>query len=146
MDESSKKMEVARLYFAVGKKIKTCMRKNFEDAGITMPQSFVIGALLENGEMKISELGVITNLSNSTISGILDRLEKQQLVVRTRSETDRRAVYVKVTPKVEKFHQNIHQKVESSFENLLSEATDEEIDTVLTGLDTLKRILQDRKE
>lgn len=143
---TNKKMDVARLYFGVVKIIKHSMRKNFECSGITFPQSMVIHALIENSEMKITDLSNKIDLSNSTISGIIDRLEKQQLVVRTRSDEDRRTVYVKVTPKVEEFHRGIHQKVEESFNDLLSKGTPEEIDKIIVGLDTLKRILKDRKD
>jgi DNA-binding MarR family transcriptional regulator len=146
MDKANKKAEVARLYFGTGRLLKHCMRKSFEDVGITLPQSIVIGALIKDGEMKISELSSKTNLSNSTISGIIDRLEKQQLVVRTRSDEDRRAVYVSVTPKVEEIHKGIHKKVEANFEDLLSEGTPEEVEKIITGLSILKKILNDRKE
>jgi DNA-binding MarR family transcriptional regulator len=141
MDEANKKAEIALLFFEVGKILKNCMRKNFEDAGITLPQSMVIGALYECGEMKITEISSKINLSNSTISGIVDRLEKQMLVVRTRSDVDRRVVHVKVTPKVEEFHKGIHNRLRESFENLLDEGTSEEIEEIIIGLKTLKKIL-----
>jgi DNA-binding MarR family transcriptional regulator len=101
VDTIDKKTEVPRLFFEVGKILKQYMRKNFEDLGITAPQGIVIGTLFKFGEMKITELSKKVNLSNSTISGIIDRLEKQGLVTRVRSQEDRRAVYVKITPKVE---------------------------------------------
>ena len=146
MDKVNKKAEVARLYFGVSRILKQSMRKNFEESGITLPQSIVIGTLIESGEMKITELSSKINLSNSTISGIIDRLEKQQLVVRTRSDEDRRAVYVSVTPKVKEYYKGIHEKVEKSFEDLLSEGTPEEVEIIVIGLNTLQKILSDRKE
>lgn len=145
-EETNNKMDVARLYFGVAKIIKHNMRKTFECSGITFPQSIVIHALIENGEMKITDLSNKIDLSNSTISGIIDRLEKQQLVIRTRSDEDRRTVYVKVTPKVEEFHRGIHQNVEESFNDLLSKGTQDEIDKIIVGLETMKRILKDRKD
>jgi DNA-binding MarR family transcriptional regulator len=146
MDTVNKKVEVARLFSKVNKIIKHNMRKSFEDVGITMPQGFVIGTLIQSGEMKISELSRKINLSNSTISGIIDRLEKRQLVVRTRSEEDRRIVYVKVTPKFGEIHKGFHEKLEGSFENLLSSGTTEEIDKIIEGLSILKKILNDNNE
>lgn len=140
--ETDKKVEVARLFFEVNKILKDIMRKSFEDVGITMPQGLVIGTLIRFGEMKITELSRKINLSNSTISGIVDRLEKQQLVVRTRSEVDRRIVYVKVTPKFEEMHKGFHKKLE---ENLLSKATPEEIDQITEGLTIFKKVLKDNE-
>lgn len=141
METINKNAEVAKLFFEVAKIIKHSLRKSFEDVGITLPQSMVIGTLIKSGEMKITDLSRKINLSNSTISGIVDRLEKQHLVVRTRSEVDRRIVYVKVTPKFEEIHKGFHKKAAESFADLLGRGTPEEIDKVIEGLTTLKKIL-----
>lgn len=146
MDTSGAKAEAARLFSEINKTLKQCMRKTFEDVGLTIPQCMVIGALVKSGEMKISELSNKVNLSNSTVSGIVDRLENQDLVVRTRSEEDRRTVYVKVTEKVEVLYKGIHKKVEESFEELLRAGTDEEIEKIIEGLNTLNRILNDKEK
>ena len=144
METINRKTEVARLFSGVSKILKHGMRKSFENNGITLPQGMVIGTLIEDGEMKITELSKKINLSNSTISGIIDRLEKQQLVVRTRSEEDRRIVYVKVTPKFEEIFKGIHKKAEESFAELLSPATPEDLETIIEGLNTLEKILNDK--
>jgi DNA-binding MarR family transcriptional regulator len=141
METINNKVEVARLFFEVNKILKRSTRKSFEDIGITLPQMLVIGTLTKFGEMKITELSKKLNLSNSTISGIIDRLEKQELVVRTRSEKDRRIVYVKVTPKFGELHKGFHQKIEESFSDLLSTGTPDEIEKIIVGLNTLKIIL-----
>lgn len=144
MKASDKKVEVVRLFLAATKNVKHLMRSYFENKGITLPQGMVIGTLIESGEMKITELSKKLNLSNSTISGIVDRLEKQQLVVRTRSEEDRRIVYVCVTPKVKEMHEGIHKKVEDNIAELLSSGTPDELLEISVGLTTLNKILEHR--
>lgn len=140
----NKKVEIVRIFSEVNKILKHSMRKEIANIGITMPQGFVLGTLLKSGEMKISELSKNVNLSNSTISGIIDRLENQQLVVRTRSDEDRRIVYVNVTPKVEEIYKGMFKKAEEIFGDLLSTGTSEELEKIMEGLDTLKKILNDR--
>lgn len=146
METINKKVEVARLFSEVNKILKHSMRNIFEDIGITLPQGLVISTMIKFGEMKITEISRKINLSNSTISGIIDRLEKQQLVVRTRSEKDRRIVYVKVTPKFEEIHEGLHNKIEKSFEDLLHSGTPEEIDKIIEGLNVLRKILNNIHE
>lgn len=141
MTITNKKSEVARLVFEVNKILKQSMRRMFDNVGITLPQGLVIATLISSGEMKISDLSRKIGLSNSTISGIVDRLEKQQLVERTRSEEDRRIVYVKVTPKSDWIHEGIHRRAQENFEDLLKTGTPEEIETVIEGLTILKKIL-----
>ncbi|MCX7749809.1 MAG: MarR family transcriptional regulator [Clostridia bacterium] len=117
------------------------MRKSFEDMGITMPQGMVIGMLSVHGEMKISELSKELGLSNSTVSGIIDRLEKQQVVERIRSQTDKRIVHVKLSPHFAKRHHDFHKKAEENFAKLLEKGTPEEIQKIIEGLDALKKVL-----
>jgi DNA-binding MarR family transcriptional regulator len=94
--------------------------------------------------MKITELSGKLTLSNSTISGIVDRLEKQQLVERRRSDEDRRIVYVNVTPKFDEIHKESHKKVEKAIEELLDTVSPEEMEQITTGLNTLKRIINNQ--
>lgn len=68
---------------------------------LTVPQFYVLVNLSrrENG-CPIGDLATNLSQSNATMTGIIDRLEVERLVVRTRgAETDRRKVMVQVTPK-----------------------------------------------
>ncbi len=139
--KSNQKAEVAKLFHDVGKKLKHGMRKSFENMGITMPQGMVIGTLFKHGEMKISELSNHLGLSNSTVSGVVDRLEKQEIVERVRSEVDKRIVYVKLTAQFAKVHKNFHTIAEENIEKILDKATDDEVEKIIEGLKVLKKIL-----
>lgn len=145
MESVNHKAEVSRLFSQVHKALRTSMRKRFENMGITMPQGLVIGQLVRNGEMKITDLGRDLNLTNSTVSGIVDRLEKQQLVERRRSEEDRRIVYVRLTPNFKEIFRGVYKKAEDNFADLLSPATPEELEKIMEGLSVLERILNQRK-
>lgn len=146
MESSSTGAEVARLFFEVSKNLKQCAHKSFEDVGITIPQSMVIRTLIKFGEMKVTELSSKVNLSNSTVSAIVDRLEKQGLVMRRRSEEDRRIVFVNVTEKVEELYKGIHREIEENFEELLSAGTTEDMEKIIEGLNTLKRVLNHKDD
>ncbi len=68
---------------------------------LTVPQ-FLVLINLAHGEpaCTIGDLANKLFQSNATMTGIIDRLEKERLVTRTRgSEQDRRKVTVQVTPK-----------------------------------------------
>jgi DNA-binding MarR family transcriptional regulator len=53
--------------------------------------------LYANGAMNAGELAEAVEASAATVSGMLDHLTEAELVERTRSETDRRIVVVKLT-------------------------------------------------
>lgn len=65
--------------------------------GLTTPQLVVLLAL-ERGELTVGTVAERVSLSVATVTAILDRLERQVLVGRRRSEEDRRRVYAYLTP------------------------------------------------
>lgn len=65
--------------------------------GLTGPQVTALKILEAVGEISLSELSERMSARNSTITGIVDRMERDGLVVRERSEQDRRVVKIRAT-------------------------------------------------
>ena len=65
--------------------------------GLTGPQLWAIKTIAQEAPIMVSELARRMYLHPATVVGILDRLEKQRLVVRVRSSEDRRVVKVELT-------------------------------------------------
>jgi len=72
-------------------------RRLVERCGLTGPQLAVLQEAERLSGTTAGALARAAHLSRATITGILDRLEKNGLVVRTRSGEDRRTVNVVVT-------------------------------------------------
>ncbi|MES2844043.1 MAG: MarR family transcriptional regulator [Pseudomonadota bacterium] len=65
----------------------------------TLPRFDVLAALYRRRDgVTMSELSRLLLVSNGNATTVVDRLEKDGLVRRTRSETDRRTVFVALTP------------------------------------------------
>ena len=142
MDEINSGIQVVRILKQLKEGIKLHMHQGFRDMNLTGPQGMLIGILAHEENIKISDLSEKLGLSNSTVSGIIDRLESQNLVERTRSSEDRRVVYVNVT---ENFRENFHQrfnKMEEIFQNILSKATEEERNKIIIGMETLQKVIE----
>ncbi|WP_231714499.1 MarR family winged helix-turn-helix transcriptional regulator [Desulfonema ishimotonii] len=71
--------------------------------GLTGPQLVILKEISKKGDLSVSELAKAISLSQSTVTGILTRLEKRGFVMRHRSEADKRKVIVRLTDKCEKF-------------------------------------------
>lgn len=142
MEEINEALEFGKLFKEIGHLLRHNMTKGFEDIGITMPQGMVIGSLSKFGKMKVNELSKNLGLSNSTVSGIIDRLEKQGMVERTRSEDDKRVVYVSLTHKFEAIHQGFHKRTEELMMKIMKRGSEEEINKIIEGLRTLKELLK----
>ena len=139
-------IEVARLFQEVMHLFKHNMKKLLGDAGMSAPQGMVIGLLSKNKKMKITELSSELCLSNSTVSGIIDRLEAQEMVVRERSKEDKRVVYVSISPNFEDMHKAFHKQMEKNVEKIISQGSPEELRKISEGLDTLKKLLSAQQE
>jgi DNA-binding MarR family transcriptional regulator len=65
--------------------------------GLTGPQLWAIKTIAQEAPIMVSEIARRMYLHPATVVGILDRLEKQGLVIRIRSTEDRRVVKVELT-------------------------------------------------
>jgi DNA-binding MarR family transcriptional regulator len=146
MEELNKSLKVIQLLRQLMFTVKQNVHHHYKEMNVTGPQGMLMGTLAHHGEMKVSDLSEKLGLSNSTVSGIIDRLENQGLVVRTRSKEDRRVVYVNVTSEFKKGSQNRFNEIEKMFESMMGKATSEELDQILQGLDTLQRVFNSYKE
>jgi DNA-binding MarR family transcriptional regulator len=62
--------------------------------GLTGPQLAILQEINKNGEASVGKIARAISLSHATVTGIIERLEKRNLVVRRKSEDDRRKVIV----------------------------------------------------
>lgn len=74
-------------------------KKVERETGLTSPQLWTIKTINENSSVKVSDLASKLYLHPATVIGIIDRLEKQDLVKRSRSKDDRRVVWIELTDK-----------------------------------------------
>ena len=65
--------------------------------GLTAPQILLLQAIRNKGEVTIGGLAHEVSLSQATVTSILDRLEKRNLVYRVRSSEDKRKVHAYLT-------------------------------------------------
>ena len=121
--------------------IKQHVDNEFKAINLTGTQGMLVRTLAHQGEMKISDLSKKMGLSNSTISGIVDRLERQGTVERIRSEEDRRVVLVKVTSEFRTIAKTHIHKVEEKFTLMMNESPSEEIEKIYEGLNLLKNLI-----
>jgi DNA-binding MarR family transcriptional regulator len=72
-------------------------RQLMEGHGLTGPQLVALQALSRGGTLSARDLARTVHVSQATVTGILDRLERRALITRARSESDRRALDVMLT-------------------------------------------------
>lgn len=72
-------------------------RRLVQNHGVTGPQALLLRSLVRHEPMAVGELARSLQLSQATVTEILDRLEGRGLIRRVRSRADRRRVLVRTT-------------------------------------------------
>lgn len=108
--------------------------------GMTGPQVTALKLLEGFGDLSLSALSEQMSAKNSTITGLVDRLEREALVVRGRSPTDRRVTLIRLSDKGRSLAAEIPVTAMEIFANALRSLDTEERDQ----LRRLLRKLTDR--
>jgi DNA-binding MarR family transcriptional regulator len=72
-------------------------KRLFKQSGLTTPQIIVLQTIRDLGEVSTGQISERVNLSQGTVTSILDRLESRTLIERYRSVADRRVVHARLT-------------------------------------------------
>lgn len=108
-----------------------------ENHKITVPQLICLHEIYEHGPISFGALTKIVYLNNSTITGIIDRLEKREFVRRTRISIDRRQVHVEMTEQGIKFINQAPKPIKDQFVDRVISLDEEKIALILWSLEML---------
>jgi MarR family transcriptional regulator, organic hydroperoxide resistance regulator len=103
--------------------------------GLTVPQLIVLKHIMAN-PMTIGQVSKAVELSYSTVSGIIDRLEREELVVRTRDEKDRRVVWISKTDKLVELFAEVDLFIGDFYNRHFQGFSDDELDNLIHSLET----------
>ena len=78
--------------------VTASLHEKFASHGVSVPTWRILTSALEK-QRTITEIGQLVLMKQSALSRALDRLERDGLIVRNRSASERRLVYIVLTPK-----------------------------------------------
>lgn len=90
--------QFVKLWSKISKDLKTHMEEQLAPA-LTEGQLNVLEVLMTQDRMKPSDLLDYLNTTPAAVTTLLDRMEKNELIVRQRDEKDRRVVWIIPTEK-----------------------------------------------
>jgi DNA-binding MarR family transcriptional regulator len=111
-------------------------------ADLTGPQLTVLKMLEGVGDLSLSDLSDRIRAQNSTVTGIIDRMEREGLVVRARSTEDRRVVHIRLTDRGAKIAREIVVEPMEIFRSALESLTPGEMRDLLRILTKIARRVQ----
>ncbi|HJC41413.1 MAG TPA: MarR family transcriptional regulator [Candidatus Intestinimonas pullistercoris] len=133
--------DILMTYLRVTQHMSRLFREHFGRLHLTFPQALVLNVLGEEGPMPISLLAERTGSANSTVSGIVDRLEKLGLARRERSEQDRRVILVAATERYETLRRKATADVGGYFDSVMATMSTEDQALVAQALGKLDEAL-----
>ena len=94
-------------------------------------------ALHENGPLPLSQIAKYVMVNSSTVTGVIDRLEKKDLVKRLRVSKDRRVITVELTKSGKMLAENAPSPIQQKIIDGLNQLPPGDIDEIAL---TLKRL------
>lgn len=111
---------------------------------ITGPQLLCLYTIAKEEEITLSKISKLNCLSVSTVNGIIDRLEKKDLIVRQRDTIDKRKVFLKPTAEGRKLALNAPLLLNDKLAKEICKLPELEQATIALSLDRIvNMMLQD---
>jgi MarR family transcriptional regulator, organic hydroperoxide resistance regulator len=104
---------------------------------LTLPQVWALRFLVRQPECPMRELADFMKMGLSSVTGLVDRLVKQRLAERRRTEKDRRVVFVNISAKGRRVLKELMGQRRESTLKLFESLTAEERSTYLCILEKL---------
>ena len=101
MDDREKIHRIMRSFRKINRALYQLLRQEASALDLTVAQILALRALEKKPNIGLGELAEWLQVSNSTMSGIVERLVKAGLIIREHSEADRRTLTMRLTPKGE---------------------------------------------
>jgi len=98
IQEGTNIAEIERLLRKIDQIVRRKGREILKDFNMTGPQFIALQWLRSEGDLTIGELSQKMSLACSTITDLIDRMEKGKLVQRIKDQNDKRVVRIKIEP------------------------------------------------
>lgn len=119
--------------------IKQKGREILNDYQITPPQFVALQWLWENGDLTIGELSTKMFLACSTTTDLIDRMEKNKLVIRVKDPQDRRVVRIHLLAEGERIIEEVIHKRQHYLNDMMINFNQDELHVLEKSLMKLQQ-------
>ena len=128
----------------VEKEIRNLFRS---ELNVTLPRFDLMAALYrETGGLTMGELSKRLLVSNGNVTGIVERLQREDLVKRWVLPTDRRIYSVGLTPKGRTEFKEMADRHKEWIADIFGDLSDEELAQMIKVMDRMREVLRKREE
>jgi len=129
---------------AIRRRLRRPLETEFAGGGLTGPQQLVMSALVQTDVgLSLKQLSAKVSLAHSTVSGIVDRLEKKGMVERCPHASDRRVTRIIASKEVREFMKTqVPELTLSPLLEALRLASPHERRAIGKGINVLARLIE----
>ena len=135
MEQPSKKEELVFLIRIIDKEFKKDFERRLSDYGLTAQQGrllFYINWNIINGkQVRQVDIEKHFQLTKSTVHGLIDRMEKANLVIKNKEKNNQ---FIEISEDCKKILQDVFDRRLECLNKMMNGVTDEEIETLHTLL------------
>ena len=128
-------------FFESLRKIETIMMRaigpKLHEVGFSKPEIFILARLYFKKEARMSELARMVGMPASSVTSIIDRLEKRNIVIRENDTNDRRSIIIRGTPELRKNVEHIFSIGNDVFAEVLKPAPESLVNRLTDDLNEL---------
>lgn len=119
------------------------MQTYFKQYNLTNAQGQVLQILHRRGTLSLVEISRAVDAKPSSMSGLIDRLVKADMVTRNRNEQDRRVIQIALSDKGKQIFSDIPFTQVQYYRTYLEKLSEEEFSQLSDNLQKLVRILEE---
>lgn len=120
---------------------KKIFRPEFENAGMQTAQYRVLGTLITEGTLPMSELGKRLYISKPYMTTLVDKLIEEGYAERHPDSRDRRVINIMITDSGRKYLKHAGARYRNHIKTLLSGLDSRDLEELCTSLEKLRGIL-----
>ncbi|MCQ2010160.1 MarR family transcriptional regulator [Sporolactobacillus sp. STSJ-5] len=131
-----------KLFVVLSRAMQTIAKRdedNIKKYGLNPTEFAVLELLDHKGAQPIQKIGERILLASSSITYVVDKLEKKNFIKRKPCPEDRRVTFAEITPQGKEFMDDLFPKHKKAIHELFSGVTDEEKHQLIDHLKKLGR-------
>lgn len=127
-------------WMAIEREMGSVVRRQMP-VNLTNDQYYLLHHIMQFGPRTSSELADTFKVVKSSITAIVTRLADRGLIERTRSEEDRRTVYLSLTERGQQIAEQVERRISESVGGYLSHFEEKEISMVMAAFEKLAELV-----
>lgn len=110
--------QICHSFYQVNKLFNQFYLKNLKEFDLTYTQYLALLVLWEKAPLTLKELGKELDLASNTLTPLLKRLEEKGYIQRLTPKSDKRQLYIQLTPRGSELQKELESKLLTCFRQL----------------------------